>query len=131
MKKEIVEKYMWSIKKPMYIEKTDNRYKRHIKRLKKYGFSDTETWSLFGVIAEFTLPRLKRFKKVTNGYPGGEITEAKWNEILDDMIFAFEWSITYDDDDNCALSEKEQNINWKRHAKGMKLFSKWFMALWW
>jgi hypothetical protein len=131
MKKEKIEKYMWSIKKPMYIEKNDKRYKEHVKQLKKYGFSDTETWNLFGVIAEFVLPRLKRFKKVSNGYPGGEITEAKWNEILDKMIFAFEWSITYDNEDNSALSEKREKANWKRYEEGMELFAKWFMALWW
>jgi hypothetical protein len=83
----------WSVKKPLYITKKDKRYAKHLKQLKERGFSDTETWSLYSVLSDFILPRLKRFKEVTNGFPStGDMTMEKWYEILDKMIFAFEWS---------------------------------------
>ncbi len=67
MKKKQKYEYMWSLKKPMYIDKTDKRYNKHMKQLKTVGFSDSETWSLHSTIAMFVLPRLIRFKEVTKG----------------------------------------------------------------
>ena len=61
----------------------------------KYPAKPKETWSLFTNIAEYTLPRLKLFKRLQNGYPGRDEadTPEKWNEILDRMILAFEYII--------------------------------------
>ena len=134
MKKK-TEKYTtsrWSLKKPLYLEKTDKRYKRHVKELKKFGFSDSETWSLDSVVSEFVLPRLKRFKEIVIDYchPGG-IDEKEWEKILDQMIFAFEWNLTCDNDKNIDLDEKAQKANWDKYIKGMELFAKHFRELWW
>lgn len=120
----------WSLKKPLYLKKTDKRYARYVKQLKTNGFSDTETWGLDSVIAEFILPRLIRFKQVTNGYPY-EHTEETWNACLDEMIFAFDWTLHCEDDKFDSLSEKEKTKNWKRFSKGMQLFAKHFRNLWW
>jgi hypothetical protein len=132
MKKKI-EKYTtskWSLKKPLYLDKKDKRYKEHLAALKKNGFSHAETWSLDSVISEFVLPRLKCFKQVNNGVPCG-FTEEKWNEIIDKMIFAFEWNLAYENDENLDLDKKLQKANWKKYNEGMKLFSKHFRNLWW
>lgn len=125
--------YKWSVRKPLYIKKTDKRYKKYIKQLKKDGFSNTETWCFTSVVAQFILPRLIRFKEVTNGYPGGGDvpTMEKWHEILDKMIFAFEWALAYDEEENYNLSDKIKKEYWKKYEEGMKLFAKYFMALWW
>lgn len=132
MKKEKAEKYMWSLKKPMYIDKTDKRYKSYVRQLKKVGFSDTETWNLDSVISEFILPRLKRFKETCNGFPGGRgLTMNKWYKMLDKMIFAFEWNVGCNADSNFNLSEKEEKANWKKYKEGMSLFSEYFRDLWW
>lgn len=58
-----------------------------------------DCWNLYQTMAEFILPRLKQFKKDTNGYPGaGEMdTEEKWDAALDKMIQAFEYIIADDD----------------------------------
>ena len=122
--------YRWVTKKPLYIDKKDKRYKEYVKQLKKDGLSNTETWCLTSVIASFVLPRLIRFKEVTNGYPHG-LTEEKWNEILDKMIFAFEWALANDELENHELSDKIKDDNWKKYKEGMELFAEWFMALWW
>lgn len=120
----------WSLKSPLYITKKDKRYKRHLKQLRSDGFSDTETWALDSVIAEFILPRLKRFKEVINGHPIA-FSENEWNGILDKMIFAFEWSLSYEEEGNLEPSEKERDANWEKYKEGMKLFAENFMDLWW
>ena len=125
--------YKWVTKKPLYIEKTDERYKRYIKQIKKDGFSNTETWCLTSVVSQFILPRLIRFREINNGYPGNDDfpTMEKWHEGLDKMIFAFEWALANDEEENYKLSDKIKKGYWKRYEEGMKLFSKYFMALWW
>ena len=122
----------WSIEKPLYIDENDKRYKRHLKELKETGFSDTETWSLYSCISEFILPRLKRFKEINAGYPSN-LTEIKWNKILDKMIFSFEWTLEQDEmsEEYMSLSDKKKEINWKRYNEGMKLFAEYFRDLWW
>jgi hypothetical protein len=119
----------WSLKKPLYIKKDDKRYARHLKQLKTNGFSDAETWSLDSVISEFILPRLQRFREIDNGIPNG--MEAKeWTDILDAMIFAFNWNSNH-----WELSENltvdEESCMWKKHEEGMKLFATHFRNLWW
>lgn len=131
-KKHIIS-YKWVTKKPLYIDKTDKRYKKYVKQLKKDGFSNTETWCLTSVIAQFILPRLIKFKEITNGYPGNDDfpTMEKWHEGLDKMIFAFEWAIANDAEENYKLSDKIKKENWNKYIEGMRLFSEYFMALWW
>ena len=121
----------WSLKKPLFLEKTDKRYKRHLKQLKTNGFSDAETWCLDSIIAEFILPRLIRFKELNIGYPGGDMSPEKWDIALDEMIFAFDWSLHCEDDKYKDLSKEEGDKNWDRYDEGMKLFAKWFRQLWW
>jgi len=120
-------KSKWSLKKPLFIKKSDKRYKKYVKQLKRDGFCDCETWCLSGAIAEFILPRLKRFKVVNNGFPGG-LTEEKWDEIIDKMIFAFDYALTYED---ALLNDDDSKIAFEKHQEGMKLFSEYFFDLWW
>lgn len=132
MKKIKKEKCKWALKKPLYLDVKDKRYKKHVKQLKEDGFSNAETWSLYNVITDFTLPRLKRFREIHMGYPACYTAE-KWKEILDEIIFAFEWVNTEDDpiDEYIKMTDKERKANWKRYEKGMKLFATNFMGLWW
>jgi len=114
------------------------RLKRKIKRLdlkrklkffwqrKTRGFSDRETWSLYTEIAKFTLPRLKRFKEVNCGFPHN-YTEETWNKVLDDMIFAINYAANHDDMDETLLKKKD----YQRIRRGLNLFGKYFLDLWW
>lgn len=65
------------------------------KWLKQHGeyVNPSECWNLYHSIAEFILPRLKKFRKETICYPGrkGAETFEKWEEILDKMILAFQY----------------------------------------
>jgi hypothetical protein len=123
-------KSKWKVKAPLYITKKDKRYKRYAAQLKKSGFSDTETWALDSVISAFILPRLIRFKKITNCYPGDPLTEKDWDAILDDMIFAFNWNLTLDEK-YFTLSKDEQKLGNERYERGMNFFAKYFNHLGW
>jgi len=122
----------WSLKTPLYLNKKDKTYKKHLKQLKTQGFSDTELWCLNMCIAKFILPRLKRFKTVTIGYPA-TLSEKKWQIVLDKMIFSFEWVVTETTmtEEYMKLSDKKKKLNWKKYDEGIKLFSQYFLSLWW
>jgi len=130
-KKELIEN-KWMTKAPLYIDKKDKRYDKYVKQIKEKGFSDTETWCFFSVIAEFILPRLKRFKDITNGHPG-DTTEEEWDVIIDKMIFAFEWSLEDGSmtDKYMDASTEERDANEEKYKEGMKLFVEYFRGLWW
>ena len=100
---------------------------RHLWQRIRWGFDDSDLWSLDTTIAKFVLPRLKRFRDVSGGYPGcdGMATEEDWNVAMDEMIFAMQVVI---DDGNCDLRTHE---DWARCKRGLKLFGKWFRQLWW
>ena len=127
-----MDKSKWSTEKPLYIDEKDDRYKNQMEQLKEFGFSDSETWSLFSVVAEFILPRLKRLKEIKGGYPAN-LTNAEWDEILNKMIFAFEWSLTDGNmtDEYMAMTDEERDDSWEKYKEGMELFAEYFMGLWW
>jgi hypothetical protein len=122
--------YQWKLDRPMYVEKSDERYEKYVHQLMNDGFSDTETWGLDSVISQFILPRLKRFREINNGYPMG-LTIEKWTVILDQMIFAFDWSLHHEDEKYENLTKEEQHANWIRYEVGMEQFAKYFRDLWW
>jgi hypothetical protein len=103
-------------------EKDDKREKKFVKQRMEKGFDSSETWALDSTIARFILPRLKCFREQVGGYPYFFSTIEEWHEILDKMILAFELSNKDD------LSTKKQQ---RQIEQGLKLFAKWFRALWW
>ena len=104
----------------------DPRFEKYYKQYKKNGFDDTETWNLDRSIALFILPRLKRFKEVTNGCPG-YTTERKWKKTLDKMIFAFEFIC----DGGKWYSPESHKKDLKKYKEGFRLFYENFEHLWW
>ena len=101
----------------------DDRQEEWYNERKENGFDDTETWSLKTTIAKFVLPRLKWFKERHFDNPW-DITFEKWDEILDNMIFSFEY---YAKDEWKPISDEE----FKRVEEGMKLFGEYYGDLWW
>ena len=88
------------------------------------GWDDSDTWDLDSTLAWWLVPRLKRFKELTNGYPGG-LTEKKWDEILDKIICAFSL-ISKEQWDWETDKEKVRQVD-----EGLDLFRKWYFDLWW
>ena len=88
------------------------------------GWDDSDTWSLDYTIAEFALPRLRRFKEINVCYPS-DLDPESWDEILDDMIYAMEVT-------SSELSfDLDGGVDWKRVQKGHMLFGQYFRDLWW
>lgn len=56
------------------------------------------------------------------------LTEEEWRNVLDDIIFAFQFILNQDIDEE--FSEEKYLEEKKRHKRGMKLFSIYIMNLW-
>lgn len=126
------------------------------KVFRKTHTSDYEVWELYPIMAEWILPRLQQFKKTKRmGYPGTfseyhenewknreeydqAIAEGKmrgggpeaWEEILDKIIFAFEFTLADGGDKkhekpfmekygdwHAEIPENLQQMKWYRHKK--------------
>lgn len=120
----------WSLSKPLYLTKKDERYHAHLDQLKKHGFSDSETWSLYSVLCDFILPRLTRFRDIVPNYPHG-ITLEEWKIIIDKIRFSFYYSKNRDEDEFYNKLDDERQLDYQRYEEGMQLFAKWFQHLWW
>lgn len=107
------------------IKENDPRFEDFKKQRLERGFDSSELWSLDCTIAKFIAPRLKAFKEVSCEDHPGSLTVKEWQDILDAMIEGFE---IYPDHFNWA--QEEQEANWKKVDKAMKLFHKYFFNLW-
>lgn len=101
------------------IDRGDKRWDDFKQQRLERGFDDSETWALDCTIAKFIEPRLRRFKEIKAGYPA-IMSEEKWDDILDKMIYAFE-CINKD-----TISDNEDSVD-----EGLDLFRKYFFNLWW
>ncbi len=87
----------------------------------RWGFDERELWNLNSAISRFALPRLKRFKTMERtGYPAGLDSMDAWNDIIDDMIYAFEVEV----DSDTELDETA------RYYRGHAHFRKYWLGLW-
>jgi len=59
------------------------------------------------------------------------LTEDEWCEVIDDIIYAFKFILDQDDvDSQYSFNLEEYEDNKKRHKRGLKLFSIYYMNLW-
>ena len=58
------------------------------KRRIKVKYHNYDTWSLDSTLSLIILPGIKQLKATQHGYPSG-LTQEEWDNILDEMIFAF------------------------------------------
>ena len=92
------------------------RAKEYKKQRIERGFDDTELWNLDTTILKFVLPRLKRFKECTIGFPPDFKTLEEWQECLEKMIINIE-----------KIINSEEDVDYE----GFELFKKYFFHLWW
>jgi hypothetical protein len=111
----------------------------------KYGCDEVECWSLDVTLATFILPRLQYYRKFEGeqgweGVPGGVDSREAWLKIIDKMIYAMEACVC---EDASALTpeiqRKHRPKTYRREeilkenekvAEGLRLFGKYFQALW-
>lgn len=87
------------------------------------GWDDSETWSLDWKLADWLAPRLRRYRELSNGYPGNT-SEEEWDAMLEEMIWAVEWRR-----DNAWNGENTEEF--KRACKGWELLVERLDDLWW
>ena len=100
----------------------DNRYKPD-----EDGFIPAEFWNLDSTLAMYIYSHLCYFRDNCNvGHPGN-MSEEKWNKILDDMITAFKLLIEKDETDYHSIESKNRQ---KKIRYGLRLFIKYLYNLW-
>ena len=100
----------------------DNRYKPD-----EDGFIPAEFWNLDSTLAMYIYSHLCYFRDNCNvGHPGN-MSEDRWNKILDDMIIAFKLLIEKDETDYHSIESKNRQ---KKIRYGLRLFIKYLYDLW-
>jgi len=117
------------------------------------GYDDLDKWNAAWYIARKAIPVLTAMRNSFHGTslrwhredrfgeiidltrdevfaqdPPISFTEDEWRAVLDDIIFAFQFTI--DEDKRTEFNEKKYNNDYKRHKHGLKLFSIYYMNLW-
>ena len=113
-------------------DKTIKQYYQY----KLKGMDDTETYNLDVGIANFIVPRLARFKELTDAIPPDVKTEEEWQEILDKMLFSFNVLLNQESVDNIFLYGGKPmktlvDTFERQYQEGMDLFAKYVRYLWW
>ncbi len=98
-----------------------------------------DTYSMDCTLAMIIHPMLVQLKATAHGYPSG-LTEERWNEILDEMIWAFgHKSKEMDAGDMCAdkcsnfadpVCKECMKETQERLTKAFMLFGKYYENLW-
>jgi thiamine kinase-like enzyme len=99
------------------LKEDDERKPKWAEQRDKWGFDDTETWNLDNTIVDFILPRLKRFVKVTNGYPNEFKNMREWKKTLNKIIK--------------GLEKYEDDFRGEESKEAIGLLFKHFSSLWW
>lgn len=103
----------------------DKRLKKFVQERKEFGFDESELWSLRSSIANFTLPRLKKFAEIHISTPANMSAE-EWQNKLNSMILALEYCVTQLYDHSNPPSEQMMC----KIDQGFKDFGEYFLDLW-
>jgi len=109
-----------------------------------------DTWSMDHTLAPIILPMLKQLKETKHGAPYVDPDDcpkdlrpkeqneydtddthfARWDWVLDEMIYAFDCKANKDDVWMRLEDKKEIDKEQKRISNGFRLFGKYYEALW-
>lgn len=115
-------------------------------RAQRVEIEPFDTWNMDHTLALIIHPMLVQLKATTHGYPSN-LTEERWNKILDEIIWAFEQKMDEDwtdqyygplvDDSKGFMG---QDFEWvdqdglKKHqermTQGFRLFGRYYENLW-
>ena len=116
-------------------DKTDKREKEFIEQRIERGFDDSETWSLSDTIANFIIPRLKRFEEITKDFSEikKDFSEIKQDfsetdgEFMNNVAsFRKAMELVSRDEGSRIFTEEERY----QVSEGLEKFPKIFMNLW-
>lgn len=94
------------------------------------GWDDSDTWNLDSTIAEFVLPRLRRFRELNNGIWANPDTAESDEPYTENAINDIEWllNVHASEEGTWQLTTPELQ---ERYNKASKLFAENFGNLWW
>lgn len=125
------------------------------KKVKYVHIDEWDTWNMDSTLAHIILPMLKQLKETKQGAPAVELEDVperlhpsseqisiilqgetddnyfkRWDYVLDEMIWAFQWSIvSWDSDDILGEYEEDEEYS-ERLSNGFRLFGKYYQSLW-
>lgn len=103
-------------------KKADSRFEED-----EEGFISAEFWNLDSTLAMYIYSHLCYFRDYCNhGHPG-YMTAEQWNKCLNDMITGFRLLIQKDETEYNSIQSKNRE---KKIKYGLRLFAKYFSALW-
>lgn len=97
---------------------------------------ESDWWNLDQTYSKFILPRLRRYRESFCGTPYSKdkddyLEPDEWAEVLDKMIFAFEYDLClFDYKSPDEISDEDLKKNYERAKEGMKLFGEYYFDLW-
>jgi len=103
-------------------EKDDEREEQFRKQRIERGFDDSETWGLDYTISSFIIPRLERYQELANERLARDKEQV---EDVDTLLDAMKL-IERDGGIHDWNKEEEETV-----MKGLELFPKVFLKLWW
>lgn len=101
----------------------------HPEEIEKSGYTveidPWDSWNADVTLAHIIAPLLRQLKETKHGYPAS-MTDTRWDEILDEMIWAFEYkSNNFDSLMDKNIDETQQRLN-----AAFKLFGQYYENLW-
>lgn len=85
------------------------------------GYADCDVWNLDRFLADIISRSVKTLKEKQCGHPA-QLTEEKWNKVLEDIALGFSQV-----SEGCPDRDEDSK---KLFDKGFKLFHKHFSSLW-
>jgi hypothetical protein len=110
-------------------------YKDDSEREVSISIDNYDTWSMDSTLSLLIHPMLVQLKATQHGHPAN-MTEQEWNEILDEMIWAFEqkcrdeWESDYYEYEDDNTERAGAKAHQERMSNGFRLFGKYYENLW-
>lgn len=97
----------------------------------KRGWADSDTWDFNDYLTEVIIAGMSHLKKHVHGYPAikGMNSNRQWKNTLQKIINGFK-AYKKTCDYRIMKNKKRYNKEIKQFESGMKLFTKYFGALW-
>ena len=92
----------------------------------KRGWAYSDTWDFDHYIAKVISSGLRYYKKDMHGHPD-DFTEKRWEKVIDNIIFAFDYHINERGEKGIVVSTRRDTA---RYTLGKKQFIKYLDFLW-
>lgn len=92
------------------------------------GYTDRNVWNMYHDVAKLNIKLLTELRNSHFGSPSN-LTEAKWNKVLDKMILGFQSVIDIENLEVNYTSKEYKKLE-KQRKEGMELYVEYYRDLW-